>query len=119
MGRNTDYVDAWERGEIDAFMHPLAEFDAMRCWGELWARPGLSARDRSLVNVAIVAAQSRFDELGTHVRDALNCGCGVEQLQEVLLHAGTHCGRDALAESFRVASTVVGQLAHANGRRSA
>ena len=102
---------ARESADAEAFMRPLAEFDAMDCWGELWARPGLSARDRSLVSVAILAAQSRFDELGTHVRGAVTSGCGIEQLQEVLLHAGTYSGRDAMEESFRVALMVLGQRA--------
>jgi 4-carboxymuconolactone decarboxylase len=111
MDRNRYQDDAGEYADADAFMRPLAEFDAMRCWGELWARPGLSARERSLVSVAILAAQSRFDELRTHVRGALTSGCDVEQLQEVLLYAGTHSGRDAMEKSFRVAHTVLGQLA--------
>jgi 4-carboxymuconolactone decarboxylase len=108
MDRDRYRDDAGECADADAFMRPLVEFDAMECWGELWARPGLSARDRSLVTVAILAAQSRFDELRTHVRGALTSGCSVEQLQEVLLHAGTYSGRDVMEESFRVAHTVLG-----------
>jgi 4-carboxymuconolactone decarboxylase len=111
MDRDRYQDDAGQCADADAFMRPLAEFDAMRCWGELWARPGLSAQDRSLVSVAILAAQSRFEELHTHVRAALTSGCGVEQIQEVLLHAGTHSGRDTMEESFRVANTVLCQLA--------
>jgi len=100
-----------ECADADAFMRPLVEFDAMECWGELWARPGLSAQDRSLITVAILAAQSRFDELRIHLRGALTSGCSVEQLQEALLHAGTCSGRDAMEESFRLAHTVLGKRA--------
>lgn len=105
MRRNPSSGTAAE--DVDAFMKPLADFDAMRCWGELWARPGLSTQDRSFISVALSAAESRFDELETHVRAALVLGCSVEQLQEVLLIVGTHSGRDTLADALRVVRSVV------------
>ncbi|MBN9109409.1 MAG: carboxymuconolactone decarboxylase family protein [Pseudonocardia sp.] len=96
----------------ESFAGPLADFDAMRCWGELWARPGLGARDRSLVTVAILAAQSRFEELRTALRGAATSGCGTEEIQEVLLHAGIYGGRDALEESLCIAERTLDRGAH-------
>ncbi|OLT23108.1 hypothetical protein BJF78_06900 [Pseudonocardia sp. CNS-139] len=93
----------------DDFMRPLDDFEGMRCWGELWARPGLGARDRSLVSIAVLAAQARFDELRTHVRGAVTSGCTVEEIQETLLQAGTHSSRDVVHQSFRVARAALSQ----------
>ena len=98
---------------VDAFKRPLAEFDALSCWGELWSRPGLDARERSLLSVAVVASHSRLEELGTHIRGALRSGCTVVEIQEVLLQAGAHGGRRTVHESFGVLRSLLA----APGRR--
>ena len=58
------------------------------CWGEVWTRPGLERRTRSLLNLAMLTALNRPHELGAHVRGAITNGCTEEEIQEMLLQAG-------------------------------
>jgi 4-carboxymuconolactone decarboxylase len=92
------------------FAKPLQELVTEYCWGVVWARPGLGRRERSLVNLAMLTALNRSHELAVHVRGAVNNGCTVSEIQEVLLQAAVYCGVPAALESFRVADTVLREL---------
>lgn len=72
-------------------------------WGEIWARPGLSRRTRSLVTVAMLVALNRPEELRLHLRAAAACGVTREELREVLLHAAVYCGVPAANAAFHLA----------------
>lgn len=50
------------------------------CWGMVWTRPGLELKTRSLLNIAMLSVLNRGEELGTHVRGALNNGQSVSPL---------------------------------------
>jgi 4-carboxymuconolactone decarboxylase len=88
------------------FGRPLQELVTEYCWGEVWTRPGLSLRDRSLINLGMLTALGRGEELKLHVRGALNNGCSVEEIQETLLQTAIYCGVPAAISSFRVAQSV-------------
>jgi 4-carboxymuconolactone decarboxylase len=92
------------------FMKPIQELVTEYCWGVVWARPGLERRDRSLVNLAMLTALNRSHELAVHVRGAINNGCSVAEIQEVLLQAAVYCGVPAALEAFRVADQVLRDL---------
>lgn len=72
-------------------------------WGEIWARPGLPRRTRSLVTVAMLVALNRPEELRLHLRAAGACGVTREELREVLLHAAIYCGVPAANAAFQLA----------------
>ncbi len=72
-------------------------------WGELWARPGLPRRERSLVTVAMLVALNRPEELRLHLRAAAACGVTRDELREVLLHAAVYCGVPAANAAFTLA----------------
>jgi 4-carboxymuconolactone decarboxylase len=93
--------------QASAFSRPMQELATEYCWGRIWSRPGLSRRDRSLLNLAMLAALNRSHELGVHVRGALRTGCTVEEIQEALLQAAAYCGVPAGLEAFRVAERVL------------
>lgn len=76
-------------------------------WGEIWARPGLDRKVRSLLNLGMLTALNRPHELAIHVRGALNNGCTVEEIQETLLQTAVYCGMPAALDSFRVAQEVL------------
>ncbi len=101
-----DYVARALAAATD-FTWPLQEHVTRNCWGQVWQRPGLDRRTRSLVTVAILTALGKQHELKGHVRGALNNGATREELQEVLLHAGIYCGVPAAVEAFRSAAEVV------------
>jgi 4-carboxymuconolactone decarboxylase len=89
------------------FAKPMQELVTEYCWGEVWTRPGLSARERSLLNLAMLTALSRGEELKLHVRGALNNGCTEEEIQEVFLQAAIYCGVPAALTSFRIAEAEI------------
>jgi 4-carboxymuconolactone decarboxylase len=91
------------------FSQPMLDLLTEYCWGGPWARPGLSRRDRSLVNLGMLAALNKPHELRLHTRGALANGCTVQEIQEVLLQVAVYCGVPAGVEAFRVAGEVVAE----------
>lgn len=96
------YVDK-SLAEADDFTRPLQELVTKYCWGEVWSREGLPRRDRSLLNLAMIAALNRPHELKLHVRGALNNGLSRDEIREVFLQVAIYCGVPAALDSFRVA----------------
>jgi 4-carboxymuconolactone decarboxylase len=89
------------------------EFVTEFCWGDVWTRPGLDRRTRSLINLAMLTALNRKHEFRVHVRGAINNGCTVEEIRETLLQTIVYCGAPAGLESFREAQAVLDELAGA------
>jgi 4-carboxymuconolactone decarboxylase len=102
-----DFVARAFAGVTD-FTAPLQEHITRNAWGDVWQRPGLDLKTRSLVTVAMLTALGKQNELKGHVRGALNNGASLQEVQEVLLHATVYCGVPAAVEAFRSAAEVVG-----------
>ncbi len=100
-----DYVDA-SIANADDFNRPLQELITEYCWGDVWQRPGLAKRDRSLINLAMLTALNRPHELKLHVRGAMRNGVTKEEIKEVFLQSAIYCGVPAAMDSFRVAREV-------------
>ena len=100
------YVDTALKNAGD-FGQPMQELVTQYCWGDVWDRPGLDRRARSLINLSMIAALNRPDELATHVRGALNNGVTPEEIQEVFLQVSIYCGMPAGLGSFKIASQVL------------
>jgi 4-carboxymuconolactone decarboxylase len=92
------------------FTRPLQEFVTEYCWGAIWTRPGLDLRTRSLLNIAMLTALGKPDELRLHVRGALRNGVAVEEIREVILQAAVYCGVPAALEASRHAQTVITEV---------
>jgi alkylhydroperoxidase/carboxymuconolactone decarboxylase family protein YurZ len=75
-------------------------------FGEIWTRPALPPRDRSLITVALLAALNRESQLRSHLRGALNLGITQEELAEVMLHVAFYAGAPVSEEGLRVAREV-------------
>ncbi len=104
-----DYVDA-AIANADDFNRPLQEMVTQYCWGDVWNRPGLDRRTRSLLNLAMLTALNRPHELKLHLKGALNNGVTKEEIREVFLQAGIYCGVPAAVDSFRTAREVFKEL---------
>lgn len=104
-----DYVDA-AIAKADDFSMPMQELVTQFAWGEVWNRPGLDRRTRSLLNLAMLMALNRPHELKLHVRGALNNGVTKDEIREVFLHASIYCGAPAALDSFRNAKEVFVEL---------
>jgi 4-carboxymuconolactone decarboxylase len=72
-------------------------------WGEVWSRPGLPRRTRSLLTLAMLVALNRPDEFRMHVRAAVTNGVTREEITEVLLQAAVYCGLPAANAAFHLA----------------
>jgi len=92
------------------FTEPVQKLVTEYCWGEIWSRPGLDRRARSLVNLSMITALNRNHELGLHVRGALNNGLTRDEIREVLLQTAIYCGVPAALESFRVAEAMMADI---------
>ena len=102
------YVDEALR-TADDFTRPLQELVTEFCWGAVWTRPGLPAKTRSMLNLAMLTALNRPHELRLHLRGALRNGCTRQEIMEVLLQAAIYCGVPAAVDGFRVAREVLAE----------
>lgn len=93
------------------FSRPLQDLVTEYCWGTIWTRPGLPLQTRSLINIAMLTALGRLDELQLHVRGAINNGCTPEDIQEVLLQAAIYCGVPAALDATRTAQRTLDAIA--------
>ena len=103
------YVDASLKN-ADEFSQPMQELVTQYCWGDVWNRPGLDRRSRSLLNLGMLAALNRTEELHTHVRGAINNGVTKEEIQEAFLQVAIYCGMPAGLGSFKAARAVFKEM---------
>jgi 4-carboxymuconolactone decarboxylase len=89
--------------DADEFMMTFQRLLTEWAWGYVWSRPAIDAKTRSMINLAMLTALGRPQELGIYVRGALNSGVSVEEIQEVLLHATVYCGTPAGRQAFLAA----------------
>ena len=101
-----DFVASALAGVTD-FTRPMQEHITAKAWGDVWQRPGLDLKTRSLITVAMLTALGKQHELKGHLRGALNNGATPAELQEVLLHAAVYCGVPTAVEAFRTAADVI------------
>lgn len=100
-----DYVDKAMAG-VDEFSRPFAELLNTYCWNDIWNRPGLPRKTRSLLNLAMLSALGKEHELKLHIHGALNNGVTKEEIREVFLQVAIYCGVPAAVVSFRCAREV-------------
>ncbi len=97
------------------FNDPLQDLVTEYCWGAVWGREGLSRRDRSMINLAMISILNRHNELKVHVKGALTNGLTREEISEVLLQVAIYAGVPAAVDSFRIANEAFAELEADNG----
>jgi 4-carboxymuconolactone decarboxylase len=100
-----DYVEQ-SLARADEFMMAFQKLATEYCWGEIWTRPGLDRKQRSMLNLAMLTALNKPHELALHVRGALTNGVSREEIREILLQATIYCGIPSGLEAFRTAVEV-------------
>ncbi len=85
------------------FTEPFQEFITRSAWGDVWARPGLDRRSRSIATLAALVALRAEGELALHVRAARRNGLTSEEIAEVLLHTSLYAGLPAANTAFAIA----------------
>lgn len=103
------YVDR-SIAAADDVSAPLQKLLTEWCWGEIWSRPGLERRMRSVLNLGMLMALNRSDEFKLHVRGALNNGVTREEIMEIILQGAIYCGAPASLEALRCAKAVFAEV---------
>jgi 4-carboxymuconolactone decarboxylase len=101
-----DYVDG-SLARADDFMMAFQRITTEYCWGYAWTREGLDRKTRSLMNLAMLTALGKPNELRLHVKGALTNGVTVDEIKEALLHATVYCGIPAGLDAFKAAHEVL------------
>ncbi|KAF5238965.1 hypothetical protein FAUST_5205 [Fusarium austroamericanum] len=104
------YVDAALDNGKSEFSYPGQQLVTEWCWGNIWSRPGLDRKQRSLLNLGMLIALKSWPELGVHVRGALNNGLTEIEIRESILHAIIYCGVPAGVEAFKVAQKTINDM---------
>ncbi|MPY69836.1 MAG: gamma carboxymuconolactone decarboxylase [Alphaproteobacteria bacterium] len=98
-----------EKAMTDDFTAAIQDMVTEYCWGYGWARGAdvLDRKTRSLMNLCILTALGKMNELKGHTRGALQNGCTVEEIKEALIHATIYCGIPAGVDAFRNAKEAI------------
>lgn len=104
-----EYVDKSIDNATD-FNREMQELVTEYCWGEVWTRPGLDKKTRSMLNLAMITALNRPHELKLHVRGAIHNGLTKDEIKEVFLQTAIYCGVPATIDSFRNAQQVFDEM---------
>ena len=93
----------------NAFNEDFQDLITRYAWGEIWSRPELPRKTRSMITLAMMVALNRADEFRLHLRAALNNGVTREEIKEVLLQTAIYCGVPAANSAFHVAQEMLGE----------
>jgi 4-carboxymuconolactone decarboxylase len=100
-----DYVDK-AMASVDEFNEEFVELLNTYCWNDIWNRPGLPRKTRSVLNLGMLVALGKEHELKLHINGALNNGLSKDEIKEVLLQTAIYCGVPAAVVAFRCAREV-------------
>ena len=101
-----EYVDA-SIDAADDFMMSFQRVVTELAWGYAWSRPGLDRKTRSMLNLAILTALGRSQELAVYTKGALRSGVSVDEIREILIHATIYCGTPAGRQAFLAVDEVL------------
>ncbi|KAL2858397.1 AhpD-like protein [Aspergillus pseudodeflectus] len=94
----------------NAFTLPMQEMITEWAWGNVWNRPGLDRKQRSLLNIGLLIALDRQNELAMHVRGAVRNGLSEIEIREAVMHSTVYCGAPAGMEGMRTVDRVLGEM---------
>jgi 4-carboxymuconolactone decarboxylase len=92
------------------FTRPLQDMVTRYCFGEVWTRPHLDRKTRSMLTLALLTALGKQNQLRVHVRGAIQNGVSKEEIREVLMHSMIYAGLPAAVDSFATTSEVLKQM---------
>lgn len=101
-----DYVDAVTANTTD-FDRQFQEQLTEHAWGAVWGDAALAPRDRSILNLGMIACLGRMHEFEAHFRGALRNGVTEAELSAILRQIAIYCGFPAAVDAHRVAKRVL------------
>lgn len=93
--------------KADDFTQDFQDFVTRYAWGEVWTRPGIDRRTRSVITLTALVSRGHLDELTFHTRAALRNGLTPEEIKEILLQTAVYVGVPAANSAFAVAQEVI------------
>ena len=79
-------------------------------WGSVWTRPGLDKRTRSMLTLALLAAQGHWEEFAMHIRATRNTGATPDDIKEMLFHVAVYAGVPAANHGFAIAKEIYREM---------
>ncbi len=102
---------ALAEARAEPFIADVQRFITEAVWGSIWTRPGLDRRTRSMLNLAMLAALNRSNQLDINLRGALNNGVTPAEIKEVFLQVAAYCGAPAALDAYAVAHRLLKEIA--------
>jgi 4-carboxymuconolactone decarboxylase len=93
-----------------AFNADFQDFLMEYSWGEIWSRPGLDYRLRSMLTIAMLVAMGKLDELKLHIRATKNTGVTRDEVKEIMMHATIYAGVPAAFGAFQLAAQLFDEM---------
>jgi 4-carboxymuconolactone decarboxylase len=103
-----EYVDRALKN-VDDFNRDFQRIVTQYCWGEAWGDNTLTPRERSILNLGMIAALGRMEEFQTHVRGALTNGLTPKEIAAVMTQIAVYCGIPCGVDCFRHAKPIVSE----------
>jgi 4-carboxymuconolactone decarboxylase len=101
-----DYVDR-AVANTDDFNRQFQELLTTYCWGAVWGDDALKPRERSILNLGMIACLGRMHEFEAHFRGALRNGLTPNELSAILRQVAVYCGFPAAVDCHRVAKQIL------------
>ena len=108
-----EYVDK-ALASADEFGADLQKLITEYAWGEVWNKESLTDKERSMINLGMIAALNRPHELKLHIKGALNNGLTKDQIRDIFLQVTVYCGAPAGIDSMRLAREAFAEIDKVN-----
>jgi 4-carboxymuconolactone decarboxylase len=89
---------------------PFQDFITRYAWGDVWSRPGLDRRTRSIITLTALTSLRAENEIAMHVRAAITNGLTPLEITEVLLHTAIYAGVPAANAAFAIAQRTLAEM---------
>ncbi|MFH1796748.1 MAG: 4-carboxymuconolactone decarboxylase [Pseudomonadota bacterium] len=103
------WVDAANAKRTD-FDRDFQDYITGMAWNDVWSRPGLTRRERSMITIALLAGLGQWDEVAMHTRATLNTGASRDDLREVMFHVAVYAGVPAANHAIKVMKQVFAEI---------
>lgn len=103
------WVDKATKGKT-AFNADFQDFITRTAWGDVWTRPGLDLKARSIIVLSIACALGAWEEFRLHVRGAIHNGVTQAEIAEILLQCGIYAGVPRANHAFKEARAVFAEM---------
>ena len=100
---HVDRAEATKSALTEDFQALITEY----AWGNVWTRPGLDRRTRSIVTLTALLALRHWEEFAMHVRAARTNGLSADEIGEVILQSAIYCGVPAANRGFAIAQKIL------------